>query len=103
LLVEIAQRIRPGHVSLQREDLMARTIARRLLRLTGVIGLLFTITWEFTAATVWAQNRLQVSSNGRYLQRQDGTPFFYAGDTAWALFHRLTREEADRYLQACEA
>ena len=29
---------------------------------------------------------------------EDGTPFFYLGDTAWELFHRLNREEADRYL-----
>lgn len=42
---------------------------------------------------------LQVSDNGRYLQYDDGTPFFYLGDTAWELFHRLTREEADRYLE----
>lgn len=41
---------------------------------------------------------LQVSENGRYLERMDGTPFFYLGDTAWELFHRLNREEADRYL-----
>ena len=31
--------------------------------------------------------------------REDGTPFFYLGDTAWELFHRLTREEAGRYLK----
>jgi hypothetical protein len=29
----------------------------------------------------------------------DGKPFFYLGDTAWELFHRLSREEADKYLQ----
>jgi len=43
--------------------------------------------------------QLRVSDNGHYLQYTDGTPFFYQGDTAWELFHRLTREEADRYLQ----
>jgi hypothetical protein len=31
--------------------------------------------------------------------RADGTPFFWLGDTAWELFHRLNREEADYYLQ----
>ncbi|BCW96504.1 MAG: glycoside hydrolase family 140 protein [Fimbriimonadales bacterium] len=35
---------------------------------------------------------------GRYLVTERGTPFFYLGDTAWELFHRLTREEAERYL-----
>lgn len=41
---------------------------------------------------------LQVSNNGRHLEYNDGTPFFYLGDTAWELFHRLNREEADLYL-----
>jgi hypothetical protein len=43
---------------------------------------------------------LQVSSNRRFLiQGDEGTPFFYLGDTAWELFHRLSREEAELYLQ----
>ena len=29
----------------------------------------------------------------------DGTPFFYLGDTAWELFHRLTFDEAEHYLR----
>ena len=41
---------------------------------------------------------LKVSENGRYLQLEDGQPFFYLADTAWELFHRLDREEAVRYL-----
>jgi hypothetical protein len=43
--------------------------------------------------------RLKVSDNRRFLMEEDGTPFFYLGDTAWELFHRLSREEADRYLE----
>ena len=42
--------------------------------------------------------RLRVSANRRFLVDGDGTPFFWLGDTAWELFHRLTREEADHYL-----
>jgi hypothetical protein len=42
---------------------------------------------------------LRVSENGRFLVQADGQPFFYLGDTAWELFHRLNREEADRYLE----
>lgn len=41
---------------------------------------------------------LQVSDNQRFLVTSDGKPFFYLGDTAWELFHRLKREEATRYL-----
>ncbi len=43
--------------------------------------------------------RLKVSENKRFLIHEDGTPFFWLGDTAWELFHRLNREEADRYLE----
>ena len=43
--------------------------------------------------------RLRVAGNQRYLEHEDGTPFFYLGDTAWSLFHRLTREEAHYYLR----
>ena len=43
--------------------------------------------------------RLAVSENRRYLVHADGTPFFYLGDTAWELFHRLNWQEADLYLQ----
>jgi hypothetical protein len=43
--------------------------------------------------------QLAVSANKRFLQTADGKPFFWLGDTAWELFHRSTREEADKYLQ----
>jgi hypothetical protein len=42
---------------------------------------------------------LRVSENRRHLVAEDGEPFFYLGDTAWELFHRLNREEADLYLE----
>lgn len=45
-----------------------------------------------------AQN-LTVSANGRYLQYEDGRPFFYLGDTAWRLFHKLNEAEAESYLR----
>ena len=41
---------------------------------------------------------LMVSEDGRRIVRSDGAPFFWLGDTAWELFHRLNREEADEYL-----
>lgn len=46
------------------------------------------------------QNRglLTVTPNGHYLQYEDGTPFFWLGDTGWELFHRLTKEEITQYL-----
>lgn len=41
---------------------------------------------------------LKVHSSNRYLQDSNGAPFFYLGDTAWELFHRLNREEAELFL-----
>lgn len=43
--------------------------------------------------------KLHVSENHRFLVKDDGSPFFYLGDTAWELFARLNREQADRYLE----
>lgn len=43
-------------------------------------------------------NAIRVSSNQRFLETEDGKPFFWLGDTAWELFHRLDLQEADHYL-----
>jgi hypothetical protein len=43
---------------------------------------------------------LRVSDINRFLVKtSDGKPFFWLGDTAWELFHRLTREEVTDYLE----
>ncbi|MBI3463979.1 MAG: DUF4038 domain-containing protein [Planctomycetes bacterium] len=44
-------------------------------------------------------NRLAISFSRRYLVDAKGAPFFYLCDTAWDLFMRLDREEADEYLK----
>ncbi len=64
----------------------------RMKRLIVILGLFF-------ATLLFAVQPLKVAPNGRYLQKQDGTAFLYLGDTAWELFHRLNREEADYYLK----
>ena len=43
--------------------------------------------------------RLKISEDHRHIIYENDKPFFYLGDTAWELFHRLTREEADAYLE----
>jgi hypothetical protein len=47
----------------------------------------------------WDNGRLVVSQNGRFLQHENGRPFFWQADTAWLLFQKLDRSEAERYLQ----
>ena len=51
------------------------------------------------SAPVPALPKLKVSDNRRFLVTEDGKPFFWLGDTAWQLFHRLSREDAQRYLE----
>ncbi len=63
---------------------------QRLILLAVVLGL---------TTNLLAAPRLKVSDNKRFLVTSEGKPFFYLGDTAWELFHRLNREEADRYLK----
>src|SRR6478672_1814704 len=46
-----------------------------------------------------ATTPLKVAGNRRFLVTATGQPFYYLGDTAWELFHRLNREEADKYLE----
>jgi hypothetical protein len=43
--------------------------------------------------------RLKVSDNGRFLVTEEGKPFFWLADTAWELFHRVNKEEAEVYLR----
>jgi len=42
--------------------------------------------------------KLKIHENGRFLQYEDGKPFFYLGDTAWDLFHRITGDEVEYYM-----
>ena len=42
---------------------------------------------------------LRVDADHRGLEFTDGTPFLWLGDTAWELFHRTDRAEAERYLE----
>jgi len=53
----------------------------------------------FAPSVDFRHGDLRVSENRRFLVHADGTPFVYLGCTAWELFHRLTREEVDLYLE----
>ncbi len=55
-------------------------------------------TLFITTALAAPLPRLKVSENQRFLVTETGAPFFWLGDTAWELFHRLNREDANLYL-----
>jgi hypothetical protein len=56
------------------------------------------IPWQ-GAPVNFSHGKLILSENSRFLTFEDGTPFFYLGDTGWELFHRLNKEEAEKYLE----
>lgn len=70
----------------------------RIMKLFVILFLLGNVSFIVKAKDKGFR-RLQVSENNRFLQYEDGTPFFYLGDTAWELFHRLNKEEVDFYLK----
>lgn len=54
--------------------------------------------WKGLSAD-FSHGRLKISDNKRFLVFADGTPFYYLGDTGWELFHRLNKEETEKYLE----
>lgn len=58
----------------------------------AAIGFMF-----ITSMVVQAQ--LTVMEQGRYLMNPDGSPFYWLGDTGWALFQKLNRTDAQFYLK----
>ena len=71
-----------------------------------VFALLFSFSTSFAQKCNWqvtsvdfSHGKLKISDNQRFLVFDDGTPFFYLGDTAWELFHRLNKAETEKYLE----
>lgn len=69
---------------------------RRAVVLTLTVGLVILLGASIARPAV---HPLRVSPDRRHLVDAGGAPFLYLADTAWQLFHRLTREEAQRYLE----
>lgn len=71
-----------------------------------VFVLLFSFLTGFSQKSSWqgpsvefSHGKLKISDNHRFLVFDDGTPFFYLGDTAWELFHSLNKEDTEKYLE----
>lgn len=76
---------------------MRRFFIHLSLSICLIIGLFILLPKIIASQQV--PQRLQVDNQQRFLVQKNGKPFFYLGDTAWELFHRLNREEATLYLQ----
>ena len=73
--------------------------------MTRPTGALLAMAWLCACAAPEAQAPqppppmpLQVSENGRHLVDAGGRPFFWLGDTAWLLFQKTSRDDAEHYL-----
>lgn len=74
--------------------------------LTTIVLLITASTLIFSQENPWqgkstdlSHGKLTISENKRYLVYEDGTPFYYQGDTGWELFHRLNKDESEIYLE----
>jgi hypothetical protein len=76
--------------------MMIRILSRLL-----IISILISSVWnESVAQSANDLNRhgkLRVSANHHFLEYEDGSPFFWLGDTGWELFHRLNKEGVEKY------
>jgi len=43
--------------------------------------------------------KLKISENKRFIEFENGKPFFYLADTGWELLHRLSKADAEKYLE----
>ncbi len=68
------------------------------LALAGLVSLQ-AIAASRESGVVPALSLLRVSEKKRFLATEAGAPFFWLGDTAWELFHRLNQEQSEQYLR----
>jgi hypothetical protein len=65
-----------------------------------ILLLIFSYVDLFSQSPWQKHGKLEVSSNGHYIQHADGSPFLWIGDTGWGMFQQLTREEVNQYLDS---
>jgi len=65
---------------------------------TNNLALLFPMFFIIFSSSLYSQD-LVIGKDQRFITKKDKSPFFYLGDTAWELFHRLDQSEADMYLE----
>ncbi|KAH8886106.1 hypothetical protein GQ53DRAFT_828473 [Thozetella sp. PMI_491] len=64
-------------------------------------SVLYGVALNAIGAAAWTpppEYKITASPDGHFFQDSTGAPFFWQADTAWLLFHRLNRSEAEIYL-----
>jgi len=82
---------------------------KRIFLLSGLLSITFLL---FTSVSVSFANwycenseiakklpALRISDNGHFIIDENGKPFFWLGDTGWQLFEKVSREDAELYLE----
>ena len=73
------------------------------------LGIVFSVTFLFLFTNIeaqergnrfepWSKGKLCVSENNRFLQYENGDPFFWLGETAWLLPSRSNRDEVGYFM-----
>ncbi len=65
--------------------------------MTFLKKLLILILCCFVLPLILVQAQLTVSENGRFFVKSDGSPFYWLGDSGWALFQKLKNEDVELY------
>jgi hypothetical protein len=82
--------------------MISKTLKKKMLFLILTAIHFFTcaqeIKWEGPSED-FSNGRLKICANHRFLEFENGKPFFYLGDTAWELFHRLDKKDSEKYLE----
>jgi hypothetical protein len=68
-------------------------------KVAAYLTLLLLISLSVYGQKPWDHGKLKTSADGHYLIYEDGTPFFWLGDTGWEMLCRLNREEMATYLE----
>jgi len=74
----------------------------RLLLGPGALALLLSVWAPLSVNAAGDQRQLppiRVNAGGHFLETADRRPFFWLGDTAWALIHATNREECSYFLR----
>lgn len=71
---------------------------KKLLILLAFVCLAGSATAADATYHPWKNGKLKVSDNHRYLVHENGTPFFWLGNTSWLMPERLNRDEVEYYL-----
>lgn len=79
-----------------------KIIAIASLFLLGIFGNIQAQNKEVKTYIPWNNGKLKVDEGGRYLKHENGTPFFWLGETGWLMPQRLNRDEVEYYLEQCK-